>query len=436
MERPMDLFSKCLRRFLSHGVMAFSAVIVLTLFSVSCQKPKPEFQCHDTLGCVTISPENPIKIGVLQALSGKVASLGMEQIRGIQLALDARQGSILGHPVELKIEDTHCSPEGGANAALKIIADPQYLAILGTTCSTAATGASQVMSDAGLTMISGNNSAPFLTSIAGKEAPHWQKGYFRTAPNEEHSGKAAAIFAFKTLGIRKAATINDGDIYTKGLTDGFSASFQQLGGTIVLDTSVNKGEKEMEPVLTAILNAGAELIFFPLFQPEGNEILFQARTMPAAESLILMSDGALIDASFIESVGESGIGMYFVGPKISTTDETQQRLSKIYHRRFGTPPATTYYLNAYDSAELLFSAIEATAVTEADGTLHIGRQALRETLYGSTNPNGVSGPLDCDSFGDCGFPMFNVLRLDNPDAGLLGLQSNVMYVYKPELNPK
>ena len=416
--------------------MAFSAVIILTLFSVSCQKPKAEFQCHDALGCVRILPEKPIKIGVLQALSGKVASLGMEQIRGIQLALNARQGSILGHPVELKIEDTHCSPEGGANAALKIIADPQYLAILGTTCSTAATGASQVMSDAGLTMISGNNSAPFLTSIAGKEAPHWQKGYFRTASNEEHSGKAAAIFSFDTLGIRKAATINDGDIYTRGLTDGFSASFQQLGGTIVLDTSVNKGEKEMEPVLTAILNAGAELIFFPLFQPEGNEILFQARAMPAAESLILMSDGALIDASFIESVGESGIGMYFVGPKISTTDETQQRLSKIYYKRFGTLPATPYYLNAYDSAELLFSAIEATAVTEADGTLHIGRQALRETLYGSTNPNGVSGPLDCDSFGDCGFPMFNVLRLDNPDAGLLGLQSNVMYVYKPELNPK
>ncbi len=68
--------------------------------------------------------------------------------------------------------------------------------------------------------------------------------------------------------------INDGDIYTRGLTDGFSKAFQDLGGNVVLKTSINKGDTQMQPVLTAVLNSQAELLFFPLFQPEGNRILF------------------------------------------------------------------------------------------------------------------------------------------------------------------
>lgn len=183
--------------------------------------------------------EASLKIGVLQALSSDVAPLGREQIRGIELALAKYGNQLLGHPIELHTEDTGCSAEGGANAALKIIADPQTVAIWGTTCSSAAATAAKVMSEAGLTMISGNNSAPFLTSIGGQYAPNWQPGYFRTAPNEENAGKAAAIYAFEQLGIRKAAAIHDGDIYTRGLSEGFKNTFEKLGGTIVLYSSVN-----------------------------------------------------------------------------------------------------------------------------------------------------------------------------------------------------
>lgn len=403
-------------------------VVLLAIFSAACDKKTPSFQCSDKIGCLNVAPGEPLKIGVLQALSGKVASLGQEQVRGIELALDKRHGKILDHLVAFQTEDTGCSAEGGANAALKIIADPQYVAILGTTCSGAAATASKAMSEAGLTMISGNNSAPFLTSIADKRAPDWHAGYFRTAPNEENSGKAAAIYAFKKLGIRKAATINDGDIYTRGLTDGFIKAFQDLGGEIVLNTSVNKGDKQMQPVLTAVLDSRAELLFFPLFQPEGNYILFQARSMPGAEGMVLMSDGALIDASFLKAAGDKGKGMYFVGPARPTGSHIDQ-LAEEYRTKYESLPATSYYLSAYDSANLLFEAIEKVAIKDSDGTLHIGRQALRDALYDTKNFKGVTGSLTCDEFGDCTLSVFNVLRLDDPAGGIEKLQSNVMSSY-------
>ncbi len=404
---------------------------VFFLLFISCENKPPAFQCSDPIGCVEISPEDPLKLGVLQALTGKVAPLGLEQIRGFELALETRQGKIMGHEIWLQKEDTGCTSEGGANAALKILADPQTIAIFGTTCSGAARTASHAMSEAGLTMISGNNSAPFLTSVGGKTAPDWQPGYFRTSNNEENAGRAAALFAIQTLGIRRAATINDGDIYTRGLTHGFSQAFKKLGGDIVLETSVNKGDQVMKPVLTAVKNAGAQLLFFPLFQPEGNRILLQARGTPNFKDIILMSDGALIENSFIKAVGDKGIGMYFVGPAKAQGPKVDA-LGDQYHTKYGALPGNTYYLTAYDAAMLLFAAIEQVAVQDSANTLHIGRQALRNALYATKDFQGITGSLTCDEYGDCSRPAFDILRLDNPGAGVSALQDNVIFTYRPE----
>ena len=392
----------------------------------SCKKSEPLFECTDPLGCLEVAPGEPIKIGILQALSGKIAPLGQAQIRGFNLALDKRKGTLLGHPVALQIEDTGCTAEGGANAALKIIADPQTAAIFGTTCSGAAATASKAMSDAGLTMISGNNSAPFLTAIAGKPAPNYQAGYFRTAGNEQYAGNTAAEYVFKQLGLRKAATINDNDIYTKGLTESFKKAFVELGGEVVLDTAVNKGEIEMLPVLTAVANSRAELLFFQLFQPEGNHLLLQARQLPELEKTLLISDGALIEKSFLEAVGDTAKGMCFVGPT-RPEGPAVDLLTAEYIAKYNEEPTVSYFLSAHDAAALLFQAIEQAATQDSDGTLHIGRQKIRDILYASKKFKGVTDTLSCDQFGDCAKPSFHILRLDNPAFGLKGLEDNIVF---------
>ncbi len=395
-----------------------------------CSEERPGFVCQDAIGCVEIAADETIKIGMLQSLSGKVAALGREQVYGFELALDSRQGKIAGHTVELQTEDTGCTSEGGANAALKVIADPKTVAIFGTTCSGAAATVAKAMSDAGLTMISGNNSAPFLTSIDGQAAPNWQPGYFRTAMNEEFAGKAAATYAYKILGVRNAATINDGDIYTKGLTDGFKKAFVGLGGEVVLAASINKGDTEMLPVLTAVANTSPQLLFFPLFQPEGNHLLRAIRNSKSFSEVFLMSDGALIENSFISDMGELAQGMYFIGPG-SVESEAAVALENRYQEKYKSSPAVNYYLRAYDAAHLLFQAIDKAAMKSPDGTLYIGRQKLREELYAIKDYDGVTGRLTCNKYGDCAFPVFNVLRMDDPGQGVTALQKNVQFTYSP-----
>jgi len=45
---------------------------------------------------------------------------------------------IKGHAIELVVQDGHCTPEGGFEAAKRLADDPFLVAIVGTTCSSEA----------------------------------------------------------------------------------------------------------------------------------------------------------------------------------------------------------------------------------------------------------------------------------------------------------
>jgi branched-chain amino acid transport system substrate-binding protein len=316
---------------------------------------------------------------------------------------------------------------------LQIAADPQIVGILGPTCSGAAATAMNVVAEAGLVMISASSSAPSLTSVGRGAGPDWLPGFYRTAQNDAQVGRAAATFAFQQLGLTKAATINDGDLYTGGLTDTFEQVFTELGGQVVLATAVNKGDADMRPVLSAVASSGAELMFFPVFRPEGDRIVLQAREIDGLENITLMSAEGLYFDSFIEAVGEAAVGLYFNTP-VRPEGPAYAAFASRYEAKYNESSISTtpYDAHAYDAVNLLLNAIEAAAVEEEDGTLHIGRQALRDTLYATSGYQGLTGSLTCDEYGDCGAIRLQVTRLDDPDAGLTGLAANVIYTYSPD----
>lgn len=403
----------------------------VAMLLVACQSSPPTVECTDAIGCVDIAPDEPIVLASFQALSGTMAANGQSNFLTIELALADRGGHLLSHPISLQSEDSQCTKEGGATAASKVVADPRIVGILGPTCSGSASGAMKAVSEAGLVMVSGSSTAPSLTSVGGTPGTDWQPGFLRTAQNDALSGRAAATFAFEQLGVTKAATINDGDPYTRGLTDTFEQVFVQLGGEIVLATAVNKGDTNMQPVLTAVTRSGAELLYFPVFRPEGDHIVLQAEEMDGLEHITLMNAEGLFQEGFIANVGQAGVGVHLVIP---TTPEGPERdaFASRYEARSGEAPTSVYYPHMYDAVNILLDALEAAAMQKDDGSLHIGRQALRDALYATSDYQGLSGRLTCDRYGDCGGAEFVVLRLDDPAAGLEGLAANAVYGFPAE----
>jgi branched-chain amino acid transport system substrate-binding protein len=413
--------------FLKLAVLLFA----VTLLGACGGQPTPiPFECKDAIGCVTIKPGEPIKIGVLQVLSGGPASIGIEQARTIELEIDQLDNKFMGHPVELQVEDSKCSPEGGANTALKIVADPQSVAILGTTCSGAGATASKIMSEAGLVMISSSNTASSLTAIGKKQGENWQPGYFRTIYNDAATGQMAATFAFQELGLTRAATVNSGDTYTKGLTDAFSEAFTELGGEIVSDIVVDENEVDQQQMLIAVAESGAELMFFPFGRPEiSGKVIQQVRKTAGLEKIIIIGGEGMVSDVFIETAGEDGIGVYFPTPA-TVQSPANDELRAAYKVKYGESPPGVYYSFAHDAVNMLLNAMESAVVKDENGTLHIGRQDLRDALY-TTNFEGVTGNLTCNQFGDCSAVELNIVRLDDPATGVEGLKSNVVYSYRP-----
>ena len=161
-------------------------------------------------------------------ISGADETLGIDSRTGVQVAV-ALKGKVLGHDVQLTGEDEGCSAEGGQAAGTKLAADPTIVAVIGTSCSSAARVAVPLLSQAGFVIISASNTAPDLTKAGD---PNQHPGYLRTAHNDEVQGAAAAHFAFDKLGVKKAATIHDGSLYAESLQAVFAKTFKEMGGEI------------------------------------------------------------------------------------------------------------------------------------------------------------------------------------------------------------
>jgi len=215
----------------------------------------PAGACNDPLGCIEIAAGDPIKIGYALVVAGPNESLGVDSVRGVEIAVDDKGGALLGHPVEIVGEDSGCSPEGGQTAATKLASDPQLVAVIGTSCSSEARVGAPILSEVGLSLVSPSNTAPDLTDPEKRVA-----GYFRTAHNDLVQGRVAAEFVFNSLGLTKAATIHDGSPYAVGLATAFAEAYKELGGEIVSEQAVNVGDTDMRPVLTKIAAGKPEML--------------------------------------------------------------------------------------------------------------------------------------------------------------------------------
>ncbi len=388
-----------------------------------------KFVCNDTLGCITLAPGDPIEIGAMMVLSGGLEAQGKMQVHGMEMAINDHGNRLMGHPVLLRTEDSGCSIEAGINSALMLTTNPRIAGILGTYCSDAATAAIPIISKAGMVMISGVNSAPSLTSIDNKPGDNWYPGYFRTMYNGIRMAQMAAEFTFQKLNIKQAAIINDGDRFTTELTQEFQRRFEHLGGSVVSSVEINKGDTDMGPALESLAYFHPELIYFPLFQPEAIAVITQKEKIAGLANVKLIGSGGANSRTFIQAVGASGTGLYLTSVK-KISNKRNDRLLKDYQGRYGDKPIHFSLPYAYDATRLLLSAIKAAAVKDPDGSLHIGRQALRDALYGTIDFDGITGRLSCDPFGDFFAGYYSIIRLDNLSAGPEGFASTIVYEYQ------
>ncbi len=380
--------------------------LLLMLLSLLVAFSIPAFaqgDCMDALGCVDLGPDDPIVVGAMLTVSGATSFLGEDSQGGIEIAINDRDGMVLGRDVILVVEDSLCNAEGGQSAAQRIAADETIVGVVGTNCSGAAQGALPIISEAGMLMISPSNTSPSLTNDDTAAGGAYLPGYFRTGHNDLFQGAMAAQFAVEVLMAGSLATIHDGDPYTEGLANVMADTFAELGAEVVFRGAVSKGDTDMTAILTEIAASGPDVLYFPLFEPESNFIAAQLVTTPGLDGTIMMTaDGSLV-AGFTDNTGDASLGIFMSGP--SVTGEAYEEFLAKWDEEFGGVPPSGFHAHAYDATNMLLDAVEAVAHEYDDGSASIGRQALRDALAKVEGYEGLTGSLTCQSespfAGDC-----------------------------------
>ncbi len=354
--------------------------------------------------CVRVGVGQPIYLGELLNLT---TASGTDVQQSVRLAIDyldgvfdGAPGQLLGHDIEVLSQEEECSAVGGRTGALRLTEEPSLVAVVGTTCSTAALGAADaVLSEANVLLVSPSNTAPSLTDPERR-----QRTYFRIAPNDALQASAVADFAYVREGWRSAVTVHAaGDVYSEQLAGAFGESLTLLGGELLADLPVG-GDAPTDEIAQRIAALTPDVVLITAFSPECEQAALAIRSLAATRTLPIVVSEACQTAEFLRALGADARGVYASSPDFTYLEEDafyRDGFLPAYRRQTGGDPIGVFHAHAFDGFALIADAIRRTAVVDPGGVLVIDRERLRRALLEVRGYQGLSGRLTCGSTGDC-----------------------------------
>jgi branched-chain amino acid transport system substrate-binding protein len=337
----------------------------------------------DEWGTITIPSGKPVKIALGAMLTGDYASLGLDIRNGAQMAVQEKK-SVAGHPVELQAEDDGCAGPPSVAIAEKVCNDPLVVGLVGYMCSGGSKPASDIHNKYRVVMISPSSTALELTA---RNIPI----FFRTCWNDRIQAKRAAEFAVRK-GWKKVACIHDKSDYGQSLAEDFGKNVTALGGKVAGSEGITRGDKDFSPVLTKLKPLKPDLLYYGGMAAEGVLIVRQMKRAGFGQTVFMSDDGCYTEKDFIQAGGTASTGAY-----VTYAKEPDPAWVKKFEAQYG--PRQTFSPQAYDGTRILMAAVEKVAQQQADGSLLIGKKALRDAVA-ATQMDGITGKIAFDAHGD------------------------------------
>ncbi|GAB1420101.1 branched-chain amino acid ABC transporter substrate-binding protein [Anaerolineales bacterium] len=345
---------------------------------------------------VMIAPDEPLRVGFAAAMVGEgLAPLGIDILRGVELALEDYNNVVVvdgvEFTVELDVQDSLCSPEGGQAVANRFASDPSIVGVIGPMCSSACDASQPIFDAAGYSNISASCTAANLTT-------NGNTSFNRTVPSDAAQGVIAAEFIYNELGVTKIAVLDDGSTYGAGLADLLIQRFEELGGEVVARDAVTVGDTDFRALLEDIASKGPELLYFGGFNSEAARLLEQ-RIDVGLEDIPFMGADGIYGPELAELAGAAAEGVYASAPRAASSDELDAFRAR-YVETYGEEPPSAFNTNSYDAANLLMMAVQAVGHVDDNGDLVVDRNELAAYIR-SASFDGLTGSLACDGTGEC-----------------------------------
>lgn len=204
-----------------------------------------------------------VRVGVVAPITGQAAIAGQYIKNGIELALKqyAPAGTIkMGNkdvPLKLIFEDNENKPEITANAFRKLIDQDEVCAIVGPDASTVALAGAPIAQSSEIPVIATFATNPKVTQVGDF--------IFRACFIDPFQGKVMAKYAYENMNTRKAAILyNNGNDFSKGLTEFFTKAYEALGGKVVITEAYGGSDiRDFNAQLNNIKATDAEVLYMP-----------------------------------------------------------------------------------------------------------------------------------------------------------------------------
>lgn len=323
-----------------------------------------------------VSASEPIRLGLFMSMSGRDASFGQASVTGARLAVDEinAAGGVLGRPLELLVEDNRSLAGESATAVKKLISRDKVVALIGECVSGRTLEAAPVAQTAGVPLVSPASTNPRVTAAGDC--------VFRVCFADPFQGEVLATFAYRRLGLHRAALMLDNSApYAVGLTESFVKTFTALGGEIVARQQYTGGEKDFRAQLTAIKAAHPDFLFLPAYYAEAGLAARQARELGFTAPFL--GGDAYEAPQFLDIGGQALEGTYYSTHYSPENDDpTVQAFVSRYRLRYNSIPNGLSALS-YDAVRLI-----ADAITRARST---ARADVRAALASTRDFASVTG---------------------------------------------
>ena len=341
---------------------------------------------------VFAQPGEPIKIGVIQPLSGPVAASGSYVRMGAEIARDwiNGRGGVLGRPIQLLIEDNKSDPKEAATAAEKLIVRDKVPVIMGAWGSSMTLAAMPKLEEYGVPMIVETSSAASVT----KRGNPW---VFRISPPSEMEALGLERY-MKDLAIKQAAFLAVNTDWGRGAVTAFGDLLKRSGATVGATEFMDQAATDMNAQITKIKAGPSDTLFLTTSVEQITLVLKQAQEQRLARKIIT-TGGSSSPSQLIKQAGTAAEGTYHLLFFLPWFPEAMPdgRLAKAFvdeWQKRGHPfEGLTEGFRGHDGILTAAEAIKLAGKPDP--------KAVREALW-KVSIMGVNGPIRFDKDGPAG----------------------------------
>ena len=307
------------------------------------------------------------RIGGIGPTTGGAAIYGTAVMNAAQLAVDEinAAGGVNGYELELNFQDDEHDAEKSVNA-YNTVRDWGAKIILGSVTSAPCIAVAEKTQADNVFQITPSGTA--VDCVKYDNA-------FRVCFSDPTQGIIATQYIkANALGAKVAVIYDSSDTYSTGIYESFAAEANTQGLEIVAAEAFTADTKtDFSVQLQKAKDAGADLLFLPIYYSEAALILAQASQIEYAPVIFGVDgmDGILGVENFDAALAENVI---FLSPFTSTVNDKAEVFSAAYEEKYGEIP-NQFAADAYDAVYIIKQALE-----QAEATPSMSESELCEAL--------------------------------------------------------